>query len=486
MKLVLKVFILLALVLVVAAGLVVSLRVGGAPTVEIRAEAPAIGARTPVVVSASAPGRGLTSLRLELVQGDRTFPITTRRYEPLPAWAFSGSRTETDEVRVEVGAASLPDLRPGEAVLRATAGRAATWLLHPEAVVVERRLPVRLVPPDLSVLSTQNYVSQGGAGVVVYRVGATSVRDGVQAGGWFFPGAPLPGGASGERFCLFGVPWDVADDATIRLIAEDDVGNRAEASFVDRFFPKPPRHDRIELDDRFMARVVPEIMSHTPDLTDRGNLLENYLQVNRDLRRRDGEELKALAGKSEPRFLWSESFLPLPNAKVMSSFADHRTYFHDGREVDRQVHLGYDLAAVAHTPVPAANRGVVRMARYFGIYGNAVVLDHGYGLMTLYGHLSSIAVKEGESVERGQIIGHTGSTGLAGGDHLHFTTLVGGLPVNPTEWWDPAWIRDRVARKLGAALPFGEARGDAAPASSPGTPPAETGRPQTPRRQDLG
>jgi hypothetical protein len=460
MRSILKVLALVTLILVVAAGLVVSLHVGGAPAVEIRTEAPAIGARTPVVVTASARGRGLTSLRLELVQGDRTFPITTRRYQPLPSWAFAGPRTETDEIRVDVGAASLPDLQPGEAVLRATAGRAPTWLLHPEAVVVERRLPVRLVPPDLSVLSTQHYVSQGGAGVVVYRAGATSVRDGVQAGSWFFPGAPLPGGGTGERFALFGVPWDVADDSTIRLIAEDDVGNRAEVAFVDRFFPKPPRHDRIQLDDRFMARVVPEILSHTPDLTDRGNLLENYLQVNRDLRRRDAEELKALARSSEPHFLWSEPFLALPNAQVMSSFADHRTYFYDGREVDRQVHLGYDLAAVAHTPVPAANRGVVKMARYFGIYGNAVVLDHGYGLMTLYGHLSSIAVKEGDTVERGQVIGHTGATGLAGGDHLHFTTLIGGLPVNPTEWWDAAWIRDRVARKLGPALPYTAAGGD--------------------------
>jgi hypothetical protein len=454
MRSILKVLALVTLILVV------SLHVGGAPAVEIRTEAPAIGARTPVVVTASARGRGLTSLRLELVQGDRTFPITTRRYQPLPSWAFAGPRTETDEIRVDVGAASLPDLQPGEAVLRATAGRAPTWLLHPEAVVVERRLPVRLVPPDLSVLSTQHYVSQGGAGVVVYRAGATSVRDGVQAGSWFFPGAPLPGGGTGERFALFGVPWDVADDSTIRLIAEDDVGNRAEVAFVDRFFPKPPRHDRIQLDDRFMARVVPEILSHTPDLTDRGNLLENYLQVNRDLRRRDAEELKALARSSEPHFLWSEPFLALPNAQVMSSFADHRTYFYDGREVDRQVHLGYDLAAVAHTPVPAANRGVVKMARYFGIYGNAVVLDHGYGLMTLYGHHSSIAVKEGDTVERGQVIGHTGATGLAGGDHLHFTTLIGGLPVNPTEWWDAAWIRDRVARKLGPALPYTAAGGD--------------------------
>jgi murein DD-endopeptidase MepM/ murein hydrolase activator NlpD len=137
----------------------------------------------------------------------------------------------------------------------------------------------------------------------------------------------------------------------------------------------------------------------------------------------------------------------------MSAFADQRTYLYQGREVDRQTHLGFDLAAVARTPVPAPNTGVVRLARYFGIYGNAVVLDHGLGLMTLCAHLSSLEVQQGQTVERGQTLGRTGATGLAGGDHLHFTTLVRGLPVNPIEWWDGKWIRDRITSKLSAAQP---------------------------------
>jgi murein DD-endopeptidase MepM/ murein hydrolase activator NlpD len=83
-----------------------------------------------------------------------------------------------------------------------------------------------------------------------------------------------------------------------------------------------------------------------------------------------------------------------------------------------------------------------------------VVIDHGYGLMSLYGHLSSIGVQPGQMVERNQEIGRSGETGLAGGDHLHFTLLLQGLPVHPVEWWDAHWIRDRIVRKLGAALPF--------------------------------
>ena len=78
------------------------------------------------------------------------------------------------------------------------------------------------------------------------------------------------------------------------------------------------------------------------------------------------------------------------------------------------------------------------------------------GLQSLYAHLSVIDVKPGDSASKGQILGRSGMTGLAAGDHLHFTMLVGGRPVNPVEWWDAHWIRDRIVRKLGSALPFGD------------------------------
>jgi murein DD-endopeptidase MepM/ murein hydrolase activator NlpD len=342
--------------------------------------------------------------------------------------------------------------------VRVVAERAGTWLRHPEPVVKELRLPVRLAPPALALLSSQHYVAQGGSGIVAYRAGSTSVRDGVRAGAFFFPGSPLPGGGKEDRVALFGVPWDLPDDAGLRVVAEDDAGNASELAFVDRFFPRPPARDTIALDDAFLAKVVPEIRAQTPGIEDRGSPLENYLQINRELRKANAGELLALGARSAGAFLWTEPFLPLRNAKVMSAFADRRTYVYQGREVDAQTHLGFDLAVVARTPVPAANRGVVLLARYFGIYGNSVVVDHGLGLATLYSHLSSIEVKEGQTVERGSVIGHTGATGLAGGDHLHFTTLVRGLPVNPVEWWDGKWIRDRVASKAGpAALAYAEA-----------------------------
>jgi murein DD-endopeptidase MepM/ murein hydrolase activator NlpD len=123
--------------------------------------------------------------------------------------------------------------------------------------------------------------------------------------------------------------------------------------------------------------------------------------------------------------------------------------------VDTQIHFGYDLAAVQQGPVPAANSGVVVFAGPLSIYGNVVVVDHGLGLQTLYAHLSSIDVKEGDEVAKEQELGRTGSTGLALGDHLHYEVLINGVSVTPLEWWDAKWIRDHVGRPLHeASLPL--------------------------------
>lgn len=446
------------LVLLVLAGCVLAVRgafrAGPAPTVTIEPSAKAIGVRTGVTVTAAEAKRGLTGLKIEFVQGERTETILAKSYIPQPSWAFSGHGTSSDAIKFDLGRDVQKNLKQLPATIRVTATRAGSWLRHPDPVVRELTLPVRLTPPSLAVVSSFIYVTQGGSEAVVYRVGETSVRDGVAAGAWFFPGFPLPGGGPQDRFALFAVPYDVADPSQLTLTATDDVGNSSSVAMIDKFFPRPLHRDTIPLDDAFFRKVVPSILSQTPELTDKGDLLANYLQINRDLRKTDNAVLVALAKTSAPKFLWARPFQPMGSTKVMAHFADRRSYVYRGKGVDQQDHLGLDMAGLAHAPVPAANDGVVVLARFFGIYGNAIVVDHGYGLMSLYGHLSAIDVKEGQTVTRGQILGRTGDTGLAGGDHLHFAILLQGLPVSPIEWWDAHWLNDRLARKLGRAFPL--------------------------------
>ncbi len=432
-------------------------RVGGDPEVSLRPSAPAIGHRTSLQVDAVSHGRGLAAIAVELEQAGSVLPVAERSFETPPAWRFwDRGAGEVTALEFQIGADAVEGLKPGEATVRVIARNVGTGLLAGHVVAREQSLPVQLRPPSLQVLSTQHYVRQGGAEVVVYRVGATAVRDGVQVGDRWFPGFPLPGGAELERFALFSAPWDEPTADGIRVVAEDVVENRVELPFVDRFTPRPPDEDTIRLDEAFLQRVVPPILAAEPDLPAGDDLLASYLAINGELRGENARTLERLGSESRAEFLWDDAFLSLPNAQVMSSFADRRTYVFQGRTVDHQGHLGYDLASIRRAEVPAANDGVVALAGVFGIYGNAVVVDHGFGLQSLYGHLSTIDVKVGQPVTRGETVGRTGATGLAGGDHLHFTMMLHGLAVDPIEWWDAHWIRDRLGRKLGSALPFSE------------------------------
>ena len=446
---------LLAAAVVLAIGGLEVMRVGPPPEIKIQPLVPVIGKRTPVTIEVNEPNRGLSYVKVELVQGDHVENLAEKSFAYPSALAFWGARTARDTIPVQIGRDAISGLKGGQATIRVTAGRTGTWLRHPDPAKLELTLPVRLSPPLLQVVSTQTYIAQGGCEAVVYRVGESSVRDGVQAGKWWFPGYPLPGGGKGERFAFFAIPYDM-NTADAKLVAADAADNQAEVKFIDQFFPKKFKEDSVDLSDAFIGKVVPEIMAQTPEVQDRGNLLDNYLAINIDLRQKDADVLKDLAKKSLQEPLWNKPFVSMQNGKVMAGFADYRTYTYKGKVVDHQTHLGYDLAVTRHAPVPAANSGVVVQAKYFGIYGNCVIIDHGYGVMSLYGHLSSIGVAPGQKVARGDIIGQTGETGLAGGDHLHFAVILDGLPVNPVEWWDGHWINDRIARKLGPGFHFSE------------------------------
>ncbi len=448
----------LVLAALVAGGgaLYVGNRAGGPVSLDVRAEAPALGRRpVKLAIVAAEPVRGLVSVEVSVAQGTFTKVLAKESFAPQPAHAPWAPRTASATISVTLSREQLPELVEGEVIVRVSSAPAGTWMKTPEATTRELKLPVKLTPPALSVLSTQTFAAQGGVEAVVYSVGPSATQHGVRAGSWFFPGHPLPG-EGGRQFALFAVPYDLGTADGVRLVASDEAGNEAEASFIDQFKARPYKEETLQVTEKVMATVVPKILAETPTFKDRGALVANYVAINSELRRENAEQLIALAKKSRPEFLWRKRFLPMGNAKVVSSFADRRTYMFEGQKIDQQDHLGFDLASTQKAPVPAANDGQVVLAGFFGIYGNAVVIDHGYGLQSLYGHLSSLDVKVGERVTRGQTLGRTGATGLALGDHLHFTMLLCGLAVTPVEWWDHHWIQDRLVLKLGAALPLEE------------------------------
>ena len=412
---------------------------------------PVIGQAAPLEVSVAAPG-GVEALSVQIEQKGQTIPVYTYGDSPTPA-AHGGDNLR---VSLSIGKKPFPQLQPGTATLVVSATRPVLRGLRHVSSRVTKDVQLRFDPPRLAVVSTKHYINLGGAEFIIYRVTPPNTESGVKVGDLFYRGFPAAGAGlpnagddTGLKAAFFALRYDQPTNVPMELYARDEAGNEARSQFDHQVFPKAFKHSRIPLDDAFLGRVVPAILQGSPQLNaNPADLLPSFLKINNDLRRMNAETIAALAQKTSPRVLWRGAFQPLGNSQVEAAFADYRTYIYGGKEVDKQVHLGFDLAKVANAPVIAANDGKVLYAKDLGIYGNCVILDHGMGVQSLYGHLSSFQVQEGEDVHKGQTLGLTGQTGMAGGDHLHFSMMVDGQFVNATEWWDPHWIQDRVARKL--------------------------------------
>lgn len=143
---------------------------------------------------------------------------------------------------------------------------------------------------------------------------------------------------------------------------------------------------------------------------------------------REAEETAAIYATVTPEPYWDEPFAtPIPGARNGRNFGHRRVF--NGQA--RAPHSGADLTAATGTPILAANRGRVTLAKELFYSGNAVFIDHGQGVHSTYLHLSRIDVGVGEVVERGQVIGLAGATGRVTGPHLHWGVRVLDARVDP-------------------------------------------------------
>jgi hypothetical protein len=310
------------------------------------------------------------------------------------------------------------------------------------------KMIVDTIPPSVRALSREHNVNVGGSCLVIYETSSDATQSGVFVDEIFFPGFSVKKDSGNQvHCCTFAVPYDTKSQPKITLWARDRAGNVTQTSFSYHIRKKSFRQDKVELSDGFIERLLPYFAAFFPFHPEESNI-EKFLRINNELRKENDETLHQLTKKTSAERLWDGAFLRQKNTANMAGFGDHRSYYYKGVKVDEQDHLGIDLASLANSPVQASNNGRVIYADRLGIYGFAVVIDHGQGLSSIYGHLSKIDVTPGQEVRKGDIIGSTGQTGLAGGDHLHFAIMVSGVYVNPIEWWDNHWIEDNISTKL--------------------------------------
>ncbi|WP_147821637.1 M23 family metallopeptidase [Salidesulfovibrio onnuriiensis] len=421
---------------VLAAGGFVVFRDTTPPTIAIEPDVTEVGQNTEYIVTVEDPGSGLKSITVDVIQGKTTLPVLSRDVAQ-----------GTTQIREKF---TLPKgkLKDGSLTVRVSA-RDASFYPFGQAgkSLAAKDFTLDSKPPRIMVQTHTTNLTQGGAGLLIYALSEEAKESGIQVGERFFPAYKQA--AFGDKniyYCMFAMPWDTPPAKfSPMIVATDTAGNSAKRSFPYHANARNFRKDRINLSDSFFEKTLPEFQQY---LSGEGSLLEQYLKINTEVRGMNRAELVKVGRDTADAMLWKGPFKRLPNSANRARFADARDYYYQGKVVDQQTHLGLDLASTQQAPVPAGNDGIVAYADFLGIYGNVVIIDHGLGLQTLYAHLTSMSVARNDNVTRGQIIGHTGTTGLAGGDHLHYGVIISGIPVQPFEWWDARWIKHNITSKL--------------------------------------
>ncbi|MDH3327777.1 MAG: M23 family metallopeptidase [Desulfobulbaceae bacterium] len=431
-----RIFILFLLLIIIAAGAmaVIILFETEKPLVTLKTDIKYLGRKTTIPFQVTDRKQGLRSVAVTIEQNGRSMELFQEKFQR-KTWFYGAGPSETEGVAEFDN--SKVKLKDGEADLVVTARDfSLNGFLKGNTVTGRYPVVIDTKMPRVTLEHTQRYILPGGSGIVVYDLSEPSERNGVEVNGDFFTGYPMPN-RENRYVAYIALDWDADKIESSRAVATDMAGNEGQAVFSMTLKQADYKKDQINVSDGFLNSKVPEFEQYYPEM--KGSMLDKYLFTNNEVRKRNAETIKKLCGTSEPNRLWVDRFLRMSGASK-AGFADLRTYYYQGQAIDKQVHLGMDIASTAAVEIKAANRGKVIFADYLGIYGNTIILDHGQGVFSLYSHLSRIETEVDEVVDQGAIIGRSGATGMAGGDHLHFSMMIQGKFVTPVEWWDQHWI----------------------------------------------
>jgi murein DD-endopeptidase MepM/ murein hydrolase activator NlpD len=406
------------------------------PDIKTTSSIERVGQRKTVTIVFSDNKSGIRHIDISIAQDNRNYALA--------ALDIKEKGVTEKSVAVDINPSSLK-LHDGEATLTITA---KDHSLFGNTARLVQKVTIDMTPPQVSLLSSYHNINPGGTCLAVYKISKEIEKSGIIAGSDFFTGYPVSLEGKTIYMAYFPIPVDIDKNSVkLSVFAKDRAGNEASSSISYHVKPKKFREDTVEISDLFMTQKMPEFQQRDANLRGK-SAIETFVYINDKLREENSKTIQTLCGKTTGNRLWQGSFTRMKNAAPMAMFGDRRAYTYQKQKIGESVHLGVDLASTAHAPIEAANSGVVVFAGYLGIYGNAIMVDHGLGVFSLYGHMNELKVKEGQQVAQGDVIGVSGDSGLAGGDHLHFSMLVGGRFVNPLEWWDPHWIADNVEKKI--------------------------------------
>ncbi len=397
---------------------------------------------------------GLRKIVVSIMQQGKEEILLEKQYKgSVFTGLLSKSKNAQESFIIPVESASY-GMSDGEAVIRVMASD-LSWRGWNKGNIAytEEKVFIDSSPPRVQVLTRRHNIERGGSALVIYKLFENNITSGVKVGDNFFPGHSGLFENENIYAAFFALNHMQGAGTPISIMAEDLAGNVTQREFYHYIRDKKFRKDTLNISKGFLEKKIPDFDVGTQEsrfASSKNPLLEKFLYINNTIRKKNAEVILSVPSGTENKKLWNGRFLRMRNAAKRAGFADRRTYKNEGKEIDKAVHLGIDLASTSNVPIRAANSGRVVFSQFIGIYGNTVIIDHGFGLCSLYAHLNQSSVAIGDLVEKGQEIGFSGLTGLAGGDHLHFSMIVHNVFVNPVEWWDDAWIKNNITSKIDA------------------------------------
>lgn len=407
------------------------------PQITFHGDISIMGLSTEVKFSVSDSRSGISQVEIILIQGDKSAKIYEKKFLRLGFFEHNGPKKLEESVTLESGAFGFTD---GKAELQVTVRDFSFWnWMTGNETFITYPVVMDTHPPKISILHSTRYVSPGGSGMVIYKIDDAVEKHGLSVNDHFNPGFPVSDEKDDRFIAFFGIPYDTEKIDKAVINATDHAGNTGNTAFGMILKKANFKQDKINVSDNFLNLKIPEFAEEYPQLS--GSLVDQFVFVNSKVRNENYQAIVQSTANPSSLRLWQGPFERMSRSSRMAGFAEHRTYYYNNTEIDQQVHLGIDLASTKRAEIHAANRGKVVFADYLGIYGNTIILDHGQGIFSLYSHLSEIGVAVGELKDKGSVIGLSGTTGMAGGDHLHFSILINGIFVTPVEWWDKQWLQ---------------------------------------------
>jgi murein DD-endopeptidase MepM/ murein hydrolase activator NlpD len=420
-----------------------------APTLEWNQDLRGLGLE-PVTLTLRAQdaGAGLDEVVVRISQNNQPQELVRRSFrEP-------SIRDETIEITVDPKTLGL---REGNAELQVSAFDKSLWN---NGTQIAKIVEINFAKPQVSALTPQQNGVLGGSELVFYRItGKTPDAQGVASNDSIYPGFKAEGwdekfkGRGGVYLAFYPIPQTFNDSTdSMKLVARDNLGNSATSSFNYRvkqrrwssFRVQINEQQAVQLKERFAAYATKEKLP--VKLT--GVLADDLKVLLRTLAFSDDGFVETALAESSPQRLWRDAFIPPVSSSPNNSTGDQRIVYLGDKEILRGPAAGVRFPVSRRTQVVAANSGKVVFIGELGLLGNTIILDHGFGLSTLYAHLSDVKVQRGVTVQKGQEIGQTGTTGFAQSEEVYFEVRLHDTPVSPNEWWDQSWVTDHIENKV--------------------------------------